>query len=677
MKVLFGNSRIMIIGFVVMVSIVSLAGCGNKNVNPPTPQPPPSGNVIGNVPNNAGDGVTFINNGTSAIFNLYAPNKKQVYLLGSFNNWRADTASKMANTPDGTRWWIQINNLNPSQLYSYVYFIDGAIKVADPYAHMILDSANDRYIPSSVYPNIPAYPAGQGGTAHIVSVAQANPPSYTWQVSNFQRPSPSNLVVYELWLGDFLDQDNTPYNSPNFATPNNIPSYQTLLDSLNYIADLGVNAIELLPVNEFEGNTSWGYNPNFMFALDKYYGTPNAYKAFIDACHRKGIAVIQDIVLEDQFGSSPMVQMYWNAQTQTPAQNSPWFDSLTLHPYGVGYQLNHQSAATQYWAENVMKYWLQEYHIDGFRFDQAQGYTQTNSITNPNLWSAYDASRIALWTKYNDTIQSLTTSNNPYYVILENFAESAEIKAMAQQGMICWNNESSAGEQAAMGWSTNPSWDLSPLTPAGFGIGSEYPNGIISYFESHDEERLQYKNEQWGNAYNGYNVQNLTTGLSRDGMMAAFLFSVPGPKMLWQFGERGYDLSKNSDNLGMGKTSYGSLAPMPANWNYMTDANRVALYKVYAQMIHYKINNPVFTTANYTYSLSNAVKWIQLLGSDGTDVVVVGNCDVAPQTATINFPAVGTWYDNLLGTTMDMNATSQSITLQPGEYHVYSNVALK
>lgn len=657
------------------LAVAVFAGCGKKNVNPPaTPQQPIT--VVGNVPNNAGDGVTFINNGTSAIFNLYAPNKKQVYLLGSFNNWQADSASRMTNTPDGTRWWIQIDNLNAPQLYTYVYFIDGAIKVADPYAHMILDSANDQNIPSSVYPDMPAYPKGQGGTAHIVSVAQANPPAYNWQAANFQRPSPSNLVIYELWLGDFLDQDNTPYSSPNFATPNNVPSYQTLLDSLNYIAVLGVNAIELLPVNEFEGNVSWGYNPNFMFALDKYYGTPNAYKAFIDACHKKGIAVIQDIVLEDQFGSSPMVQMYWNAQTQTPAQNSPWFDSLTLHPYGVGYQLNHQSAATQYWAENVMKYWLQEYHIDGFRFDQAQGYTQT-PLTNAT-WANYDQPRVTLWTTYNNFIQSLTTSNNPYYVILEDFAAPAEIQAMAAQGMMCWNNESGAGEQAAMGWATDPSWDLSPLTSAGFGVGSGFPNGLVSYFESHDEERLQYKNEQWGNAGGSYSVQNLATGLCRDAMMAAFLFSVPGPKMLWQFGERGYDLSKGTTNLGMGNTPYGSLSPMPANWNDMQqNADRAALYSVYAKMIHYKINNSVFATANYSYSLGGAVKWIQLLGNDGTDVMVVGNCDVTPQTATVNFPAAGTWYDNLLGGSVDISAASQSITLQPGEYHVYSNAALK
>src|SRR6202000_1683332 len=136
---------------------------------------------------------------------------------------------------------------------------------------------------------------------------KATPPAYTWQVTNFVRPNPKNLVIYELLPRDFV------------ATH----SYQTLKDTLNYLVNLGVNAIELLPVNEFEGNDSWGYNSNFMFALDKYYGTHNAYKAFVDACHAKGIAVIQDIVLEDQFGSSPLVQMYATS-TGAPNINNPW-----------------------------------------------------------------------------------------------------------------------------------------------------------------------------------------------------------------------------------------------------------------------------------------------------------------------------------------------------------------
>lgn len=632
--------------FLILPLFVINTGCKKPHISPPAPPPPQQVNE--NVPSGAGDGVTFINNGTSAIFNLYAPGKKSVYLIGDFNNWQVESKYKMINTPDSSRWWIEVDSLNPNTQYGYQYLIDSSIKVADPYSHEILDPNYDQYIPASVYPDLKPYPVGK--TTGYVSLIQGNPPAYTWQVTNFQRPSPKNLVIYELLVRDFVGTH----------------SYQTLTDTLSYLERLGVNAIELMPVNEFEGNDSWGYNPDFMMALDKYYGTPNDYKAFIDACHAHGIAVIQDIVLEDQFGSSPMVQMYWNSSTNTPTQNSPWFDSVTLHPYGVGYQMNYgttanRDTATVYYAENVMKYWMQEYHIDGFRFDQAQGYTQTNSITNGSLWSAYDADRVNLWQTFNSYMQSLSPG---FYVILEDFAANNELTALTNQGMMVWTNLNYNANQATMGYSQG--WDLSGLFYNQYGFSNPY--GLVAYFESHDEERLQFKNEKYGNSSGSYNVQDTATGLERDGMAAAFLFSSPGPKMLWQFGERGYDISIN-DN--------GRLGDKPPLWNYMSDPDRVKLFHIYSDMIKWKIHNPVFTTTNYQYNLAGAVKTIQLKGSDGTNVEIIGNFDVIPRTTNIYFPSTGNWYDNLSGTSINVPAIPYSITLEPGEYHVYSNEPFK
>jgi pullulanase/glycogen debranching enzyme len=630
------------------ILLISFASCKKS---------PNSGNDTGNsttvtstsIPSGAGDGVTFINSGKSVIFNLYAPNNTSVAVIGDFNNW---TPTAMTKTTDGTRWWVQIDNLNPSTEYSYQYLINGTLKVADPYSHKILDPVNDPGIPTTVYPNLKAYPTGK--TTGEVTDFYANDPAYSWQVTSFTPPAQKNLVIYELLVRDFV------------ATH----SYQTLTDTLNYIAKLGVNAIELMPVNEFEGNDSWGYNSNFMFALDKYYGTPNAYKAFIDACHAKGIAVIQDIVLEDQFGSSPMVQMYATS-TGSPAANNPWFDQTILHPDAVGYQLNHSLPATQYFTENVMKYWMQEYHIDGFRFDQAKGYTQVNSGSTSTpateaAWAAYDATRVALWTKYNAYMKSL---NPNFYVILEMFAANQEEAQYASQGMMCWTDLSSSGEQATMGYPSNPSWDISGLFYDGYGFPSSgsSPYGLVSYFESHDEERLQFKNGAYGNSSGSYNVQTLATGLQRDAMGATFMFSSPGPKMVWQFGELGYDISINQN---------GRTGDKPILWNYNTDPNRLALYSIYQKMINMKIKNPVFATTNFTYSLSGAVKVIQLLDPTA-DVEVIGNFDVVSNTAVVTFPATGTWIDNLTGATYNVTSTSMTTTLAPGEYHVYSNVALK
>jgi glycosidase len=610
-----------------------------------------SGNVTGNPtgvdpPAGSNDGVTFVNAGASVIFNIYAPGKKSVSVIGDFNNWQAGSTYAMKNSKDGNRWWIQVDNLDPAKEYAYQYLMDGTLKVADPYTNKILDPANDQYIntPNVIYPNLKPYPTGL--TTGIVSTFWYSQPAYTWKTATFTRPDPKNLVVYELLVRDFV---GTHY-------------YQTLTDTLNYLVRLGVNAIELMPVNEFEGNDSWGYNSNFMFALDKYYGTPNDYKAFVDACHSKGIAVIQDIVLEDQFGSSPLAQMYWNSSANAPASDNPWLDVANMHPDAVGYQMNHQSAATQYFTKNVMKYWMQEYHIDGYRFDEAKGFTQTNSA-DEGSWAAYDAGRVATWESYNSYMKGIDPS---FYVILEYFAGNQEESVLANQGMMMWTNLSGSGEQATMGYPFGPPWDLTGLFYDAYGFTAPY--NLVAYFESHDEERLQFKNEMYGNSSGTYSTKDLPTGLKRDELGAAFMFSSPGPKMLWQFGERGYDVSIN--DLG------GRLSDKPPRWDYMTDPNRAHLYSVYAKMIKMKIKNPVFTTTNFTYSLTGAVKTIQLTGADGTIVEVVGNFDVVSQAASISFASTGTWTDNIDGSTINVTSLPYSTTLAPGEYHVYSNKVL-
>ncbi len=614
-----------------------------------------SGNVTGNPagvdpPAGSNDGVTFLNGGASVIFNLYAPGKNSVSVIGEFNNWQGGSNYTMKNSKDGNRWWVQVDNLDPAKEYAYQYLIDGTLKVADPYTEKILDPNNDQYIntPNIIYPNLKAYPTGATG---IVSTFWYSQPSYTWATTSFIRPDPKNLVIYEALVRDFV------------ATHD----YKTIKDTLSYFVNLGVNAIELMPFNEFEGNDSWGYNPDFYFAPDKYYGTKNDLKALIDACHAKGIAVIQDIVLNHSFGSSPMVQMYYSGTPSSgaPTANNPWYNTVPTHPFNVGFQFNHESAATKYFVKNVLKWWIQEYHVDGFRFDLAKGFTQVNSGTDVNLWGQYDASRVAIWKDYNSYMMSLDPK---LYVILEDFASNQEESELANLGMMTWTNLSSPGEQATMGYPFGPPWDLTGLFYDAYGFTNPY--ALVAYFESHDEERLQFKNETYGNSSGTYNTTNLATGLKRDEMGAVFMFSSPGPKMLWEFGERGYDVSIN--DLG------GRLSDKPPRWDYMADPNRAHLYSVYAKMIKMKIKNPVFTTIspNFTYSLTGAVKTIQLNGTDGTDVEVVGNFDVVSQTATINFASTGTWTDNIDGSTINVTALPYTTTLAPGEYHVYSNKVL-
>jgi glycosidase len=594
------------------------------------------------LPAGAKDGVTMINNGTSAIFDLYAPGKNNIYVIGDFNNWQGGTASFMKKTPDGNNWWVQMDGLNPNTEYAYQYLIDGNLKVADPYSHKVLDPINDPYINAATYPNLKAYPTGK--TTGIVSAFTPVPAAYNWQVNNFQRPKKADLVIYELLVRDFVGTHN----------------YQTLIDTLSYLQNLGVNAIELMPVTEFEGNDSWGYNVSFHLAADKYYGTQNKLKEFIDVCHSKGIAVILDMVLNHAFGQNPMVQMYWDSANSRPAANSPWFNPVATHPFNVGYDFNHESPATKYYTKNVFSYWQSEYKIDGFRFDLSKGFTQRNNPNDVAAWSAYDASRIAIWKDY---YHAMTASDPNLYVILEHFADNTEEKELSDYGMMLWGNMNHNYNEATMGYVSTSDLSLGVYKNRGW----TNPN-LVTYMESHDEERLMFKNEQFGNVNGAYSTKDVNTALKRMELASAFFFTLPGPKMIWQFGERGYDLSINYPS----NTANDRLTAKPPMWDYMTNTNRKALYTVYAKLIKLRIAQPVFETTDFTYNLTGAVKIITL-NDPALKVVVVGNFDVQSQSATVTFPNTGKWYDYLTRDSITVNNTAYNYSLAAGEYHVLTS----
>jgi len=595
-------------------------------------------------------GINYGSDNKSVTLVLFAPGKGRVAVIGDFpgSDWTEQTQYELNQTPDGNYWWITITGLLAGKEYSYQFLVDGKLKIADPYAEKILDPANDPYISSSTYPGLKPYPADS--TTGIVSVLQTGQTPYIWQVSNFSRPDKRNLVIYELLLRDFVANHD----------------WSTLADSLNYFKTLGINAIEVMPFNEFEGNISWGYNPDFYFAPDKYYGTENALKQFIDKCHQNGIAVIMDMVLNHAFGSSPMVQLYWDSTNNRPAANNPWYNPVAKHAYNVGYDMNHESSATHYFVSRVVSHWLKDYKIDGFRFDLAKGFTQTQTCDNNgnncnvNSWGNYDSSRVKIWKAYYDTLQSKSPGS---YVILEHFADNSEEKDLSNYGIMLWSNMAYPYEQSSMSY--NSGEDLSPGIASVEGWPHPYK---VTYMESHDEERVMYKDITYGNSSGSYNIKDTATALKRQQLTAAFLFMLPGSKMIWQFGELGYDYPINYCGNGTINNSC-RIDPKPIRWDYYQQPNRKKLFDVYSQLIKLRFNpsySDEFVSNSSFQSLSGNFRWITM-----SKIVVVGNFDVVSQTGSVTFPSTGTWTDYLNGTTKDVSNASQSFTLQPGEFHVF------
>lgn len=605
------------------------------------------------LPNGMKDGINYESGDTSVTLVLYAPLKNSISVIGDFNNWAQTTSGQMNRTPDGNRFWIRLTGLTPGAEYAYQYIIDGALKVADYNCEKILDPDNDPSIPSVTYPNLKAYPTNK--TTGIVSVLQTAKPAYSWSsaTTNFVRPDKRNLVIYELLIRDFIANQN----------------FQTLKDTLSYLKRLGVNAIEVMPFSEFEGNNSWGYNPNFNFAPDKFYGTETAIKQFIDACHSQGIAVIMDIVMNHTFNSSPLAQMYWDGTNNRPAPNNPWLNVVATHPYSVGNDFNHEAQATKDLVARIVRHWLSNYKIDGFRWDLSKGFTQTNNPTNVNAWSAYDASRIAIWKRIYDTIQNVSPNA---YCILEHFAANSEELELSNYGMLLWGNGNYSYNQSTMGY--NSGSDISTIGATSRGWNNPY---LVGYQESHDEERLMYKNVTYGNASGSYNIKDTITALKRCEMGAAFWAMTPGPKMLWQFGELGYHYSINTcTDLSVDPSGACRLTPKPIRWDFYNNTARNNLYNIYKKLILLKTNPKYFTTFtsnNVTWNTANSLFKSLIVNDDSLKIVVLANFDVTAQTGTVTFPTAGTYYSYLTGTTKTATGNVENITLQPGEYYVYTN----
>ena len=593
-------------------------------------------------------GINY-NSSTSVTLALDAPYKSFVYVIGDFNDWKVDSVYLMKKDSvkaDSVVWWTTINNLIPAKEYAFQYLVDGNIRIADPFSHKILDPSNDSYISDTVYPNLKAYPSGK--TSEIISILQTDKSQYNWKVTNFEKPKITNLVIYELLVRDFV---STHW-------------YKTIEDTLDYLKQLGINAIELMPAMEFEGNISWGYNPDFHLAPDKYYGTPDALKSLIDKAHSMGIAVILDVVLNHIMGSSPLARLYWDSVNNRPAANNPWLNPIPKHDYNVGNDFNHESPETKYYVDRVTSYWIKEFHIDGYRFDLSKGFTQKNSLGNIGLWNQYDQSRINILERIAGKIWQIDSSS---ILILEHFADNTEEKVLSDYGFLLWGNMNYNYNQAAMGYRNGPSgddrnWNLFN----GYYINRGWSKpGLVSYMESHDEERLMYKNETYGNHGANYNIKDISTGLKRIAEASAFFFTIPGPKMIWQFGELGYDYSIDYN---------GRTGEKPIRWDYLNNPDRLRLYKTMGALISLKKDYHVFQTPATTI-VADSLKLIQLADSS-MKVDIIGNFGVYQASMNPGFQQTGKWYDYFTGDSTNVSDPNAKVSLAPGEYHIYTSVRL-
>jgi hypothetical protein len=390
-------------------------------------------------------------------------------------------------------------------------------------------------------------------------------------------------------------------------------------------------------------------------AVDKYYGTKEDLKRFIETAHQMGFPVILDMVLNHAYGQNPLVKLYWDQSIGKPAADNPWFNQEHVGPFSWGYDFNHESQYTKDYIDRVNTFWLEEYHFDGFRFDFTKGFTQNG----PNI-DNYDADRIEILKRMADVIWDV---DEEAYVILEHWGPAAEENELGAYGMKMWKNRSYNYVPAANG---SDGGDLR-------GMDLEY---FVQYFNSHDERRVSEHMLNEGVSNGFYNVKDNLVMYERSKLLAAFMLLMPGPKMIWQFDELGYDIHIDYN----GRTGNKPLPWGAGGLGYYEDPLRQHIYTVYSGLL--ELRNTVgpenLVTAEKSMGLTNFVKHMYYKTGD-IDLLIVGNFSTESQTHNLDPGAwaAGTWYNYFTGETVEVNGNGQSIELAAGEWFVLTSKKLK
>ena len=606
-------------------------------------------------------GINYIDNSTVTLVFYDRDNQGRSHdfcnLLWDENWWGYSSKPKMPLNydEDSGCWWITLTDLDPDKQYKFQYQLGygGNVTVTtfDPYTEILYDRSNDQYISSSAYPGL----TQEYGNTHsgrdngFVSAFKINKDEYSWQIKDYQIEDDDDLVIYELLLRDFTDN---AYGEGNL---------NAAMNYLDYLDALGVNAIELMPVQEFDGNNSWGYGTHAYFALDKVYGNRNTYKKFIDECHKRGMAVILDVVYNHATGAHPYAALYWDGDKT--ASNNPWFNQTATHAYNVYHQWNHSNPMVRDHVKRNLEYLIKEYKVDGFRFDLSKGFTQDSYKIE-----SYNSERVGYLKEYREHIRSVDPD---VVMICEHFVDD-ENYDLGNADIKVWRNMNEAYGEALMGWMGDKSnFDgVQDINVDWLQFGT-----LVGYMESHDEERNMYKAQSNGTetAKGDYKVR-----LKRSGLNAAFFLLVPGPKMIWQFGELGYDYSINEGGDRTAKKPWKTDS-------YMADANRKALYDTYASLLKFRFDNPRFFDgdADFRWGVSasnNPGRYIFCSNTDGyggTDTFALfGNFGAGSQAVTMTLPHAGPWYDyysydaSKSSTEGVWNGTSHTPTMAEGTFYL-------
>jgi 1,4-alpha-glucan branching enzyme len=515
-------------------------------------------------------------------FKLLAPYNKEAALMGDFSDWKKIPMKKDeegffrtdVELKDGT---YQYKFAVRSK--SWFFEPDQWVDVVDPYT---TDIDNET----------------QNG---VIRIKDGKPivDEYVWQHDDKPLPADRELVIYELHVADFSGGEDDDKSRGQ---------YKHVIEKLDYLCDLGINAIELMPVKEYPGDYSWGYNPRYFFATESSYGSTADLKRLIDECHARGIRVIMDGIYNHSEASSPLTQIdhdYWYHHSPRDPDNN-WGPEFNYEFYDE----NHQTYPARRFIGDTVRFWIQEYHIDGIRYDAAR------QIANYDFmgWIVEETKKVA--------------GPKPFYNIAEHIPETPTITGLEGPMDGCWHD---SFYHCALKHISGDGIDFEELKSVLDCKRQGFPGATnaVNYLTNHDHNRLMVEL--------GDREIFDAEAFKRAKLGAVLLMTAVGVPLMWmgqEFGE------------------YKGKTPEPAkiDWTLLKNNLNQELFEYYKGLIALRKTDRSLYTENIDFFHENPdakvlayCRW----NDEGSRVVVVANFSDSFLAGyqVPNFPADGTWHE--------------------------------
>ncbi|BAQ65350.1 alpha-amylase family glycosyl hydrolase [Geminocystis sp. NIES-3709] len=536
-------------------------------------------------------------------FKLFAPYNEGATLMGSFSEWKEIPMKK------GDDGYFRTSVLLDDGGYQYKFRVQSLswfvepnewVDVIDPCATDIDNSSQNAII--------------------IIKDGDRIVDDYIWKHDDKNLPSDRELVIYELHVGDFSggEKDNKIRGK-----------YQDIIEKIDYLCELGINAIELMPVNEYPGDHSWGYNPRHFFATESSYGSTSDLKQLIDSCHEKGIRVILDVIYNHSESEAPLTKInydYWYHHSPRDPDNN-WGPEFNYDLYDENLQIH---PAWEFVGDNLI-FWIKEYHIDGIRLDAAR------QIDNYDFmhWIVGQGKQ--------------TAGIKPFFTIAEHIPETTTITNAEGPMDSCWHE---SFYNTIMTHICGDGFDLESLKDVidckrqGF-MGE---SNVVNYLTNHDHNHLMAELSDRNIFYE--------EAFKRIKLGVAILMTAIGIPMIWM-GEE------------LGEYKYKKMESSKIDWQLLENDLNKNLLEYYKGLISLRKNNRALWTENIDFFHENNEAGILAYtrwNEEGSRIVIIVNFSDTFRAGyhIPNFPANGKWHE--WTGNYEMESGDNGMTIDLGTY---------